>query len=97
MKRLDVLIEMNGVQQYTGSIEVNDFGEGRFTYDSAYLQKEGAADHGPFSLLLRNGGGQQGIAQLYDIIYGTRPENSEMASITVEQASSLAFMQNSAK
>ena len=46
---------------------------------------------------LKNGGGQQGITQLYDIIYGTRPENSEMASITVEQASSLAFMQNSAK
>ena len=43
MKRLDVLIEMNGAQQYTGSIEVNDFGEGRFTYDSAYLQREGAA------------------------------------------------------
>ena len=43
MKRLNVLIEILGAQQHAGSIDVNDFGEGRFRYDRAYLEKEGAA------------------------------------------------------
>ena len=42
MKRLNVLIEMDGVQQHAGSIEVNDFGDGRFCYDDTWLERDGA-------------------------------------------------------
>ena len=34
---------MDGVQQHAGSIDVNDFGDGRFRYDDTWLDREGAA------------------------------------------------------
>ena len=43
---------------------------------------------------LKNGGGLQGLIQLYDIIYGPQETNTHMAKLTLEQASSLPFMQN---
>jgi ppGpp synthetase/RelA/SpoT-type nucleotidyltranferase len=43
---------------------------------------------------LKNGGGLQGLIQLYDIIYGPQETNTLMARLTLEQAMSLPFMQN---
>ena len=34
---------MDGVQQHAGSIDVNDFGDGRFCYDDSWLERDGAA------------------------------------------------------
>lgn len=42
---------------------------------------------------LKQGTGRYGIHQLYDMLWGQRPENEHLADITYEQAQGLAFMQ----
>jgi hypothetical protein len=43
--------------------------------------------------ILKTGRGLPGLKHFYDRLYGTKPENEELANIAYEQASSLSFMQ----
>lgn len=43
--------------------------------------------------ILKTGRGLPGLKHFYDRLYGTKPENEELANIAYEQASGLSFMQ----